>query len=347
MVIVLRSGSGQAEIDEVSRMITENGWKVHVSQGEERTIIGVIGIPPAEKPLFKEHLESLPAVENVASVSSSYKLVSRHFKPQPTTVKVGDVALGNGQVVVMAGPCAIESREQLMETAYAVKAAGATLLRGGAYKPRTSPYSFQGLREQGLELLAEAREKTGLRIITEVTETKYLPVVAKYSDILQIGTRNMSSFDLLKDAAASGRPVFLKRGMAATIEEFMLSAEYIMAAGNPDVILCERGIRTFETFTRNTLDLGAVAAVKQISHLPIFADPSHATGRRDLVKPMALAAIMAGADGLQIEVHPHPEKALSDGPQSLNLKMFAELMQELRDLCAYLKRPLATPASVA
>lgn len=342
VVIVLKDGASDAEVDEVTRMVAENQWKVNVSRGEQKTIVGVIGIPPQEKSLFKEHLLSLSQVEDVVYVSSPYKLVSRHFKPESSTVKVGGVTVGAGPVVVMAGPCAVESKQQLLETAHAVREAGASVLRGGAYKPRTSPYSFQGLKEEGLELLAEARKQTGLPVITEVTETKYLPLVSRYSDVLQIGTRNMASFELLKDCAATGLPIFLKRGMAATIEEFMLSAEYLLSAGNPNVILCERGIRTFETHTRNTLDLSAVCVVKEICHLPMFADPSHGTGRASLVKPMALAALMAGADGLQIEVHPHPEKALSDGQQSLNFKRFAELMREVKDLCNYLGRPLVT-----
>ncbi|HEY4000775.1 MAG TPA: 3-deoxy-7-phosphoheptulonate synthase [Candidatus Xenobia bacterium] len=342
MVIVLKDGASDADVASITSMVTENGWRVNVSRGEEKTIVGVIGIPPQEKATFKDHLLALGLVQDVVYVSSPYKLVSRHFKPEPTVVQVGPVRTGGGApFVVMAGPCAVESKAQLLETAHAVKEAGAAVLRGGAYKPRTSPYSFQGLREEGLQLLAEARTQTGLPVITEVTETKYLPLVSQYADILQIGTRNMASFDLLKDSAATGRPVFLKRGMAATIEEFMLSAEYLMAAGNANVILCERGIRTFETSTRNTLDLSAIPVVKEISHLPIYADPSHGTGKASLVRPMALAALVAGADGLQIEVHPHPEKALSDGQQSLNFKRFGELMREIADLCAYLGRPLA------
>src|SRR5581483_784686 len=284
------------------------------------TVIGVIGtgFPPD----LGEKLEMLPGVERTHRVTKPYKLASRDFKPVSTVVQIGDLSIGEDEFVVMAGPCSVESREQVLQTAHAVKAAGARVLRGGAYKPRTSPYSFQGLGEEGLRYLAEAREKTGLPIITEVLDTADVPLVAEYTDILQLGTRNMQNFALLRAVGQVNKPVMLKRGMSATIEEWLMAAEYILHGGNHQVILCERGIRTFETAARNTLDLSAIPIVKKLSHLPVMADPSHATGKWYLVKPMAMAAAAVGADGLIIEVHPDPDNALSDGPQSLNLDNF-------------------------
>jgi 3-deoxy-7-phosphoheptulonate synthase len=271
----------------------------------------------------------VPGVADVVPILQPYKIVSRELKPQKTIVRVGDLEVGGDRFIVMAGPCSVETRDQLMETADAVKSSGAHLLRGGAYKPRTSPYDFQGLEVEGLKLLAEARERTGLKIVTEVVTTEDTDVVAEYADILQVGARNMQNFALLKRLGQVRRPVLLKRGMSSTIKELLLSAEYIASHGNDQIILCERGIRTFETATRNTLDLAAIPLLSELSHLPVVVDPSHATGRRTLVKPMAKAAIAAGADGLIIEVHPRPQEAWSDGPQSLTPTMFAELMEEL------------------
>jgi 3-deoxy-7-phosphoheptulonate synthase len=348
MIVVMRSDATPEQIERVIERLHEAGYREQVSMGEERTVIGVIGtgFPPD----LPGKLEMLPGVEGVHRITKPYKLASREFKPVSTTVRVGDLVIGADEFVVMAGPCSVESREQVLRTAEAVKAAGARVLRGGAYKPRTSPYSFQGLGEQGLEYLAEAREATGLPIITEVLDPADVPLVAKYADILQLGTRNMQNFPLLRAVGAVDKPVLLKRGMAATIEEWLMAAEYILHAGNSQVILCERGIRTFETAVRNTLDLSAVPVVRKLSHLPVIADPSHGTGRWYLVKPMALAAAAVGADGLLVEVHPDPDAALSDGPQSLNFENFARMMDELRKVTAAIGRPMAgaapTPSTV-
>jgi 3-deoxy-7-phosphoheptulonate synthase len=280
-------------------------------------------------------------VERVVPILQPYKLASREFKPETTVIKVGDLTIGGDEIHVMAGPCAVESREQLMESAWAVKQAGAKFLRGGAYKPRTSPYSFQGLEEEGLKYLAEAREETGLKIITEVVDVNSLPIVAEYSDIIQIGARNMQNFFLLREVAKYDKPVMLKRGPSATIEEWILASEYIMSGGNPNVIMCERGIRTYETVTRNTLDLSAVPVLKALTHLPVFVDPSHGTGKWRLVPSMSMAGIAAGADGLMIEVHPNPGEALSDGPQSLTPDNFTTLMQDMAKLCPIFGKRLA------
>ena len=279
----------------------------------------------------------MDGVEKTVAISKSYKLASREFHPRSSVVDVAGVKIGDGTPVVMSGPCAVESREQLFEAADIVKKAGAQFLRGGAYKPRTSPYSFQGLEEQGLKFLAEARERTGLRVVTEVTTVEAVDRVAAYADMLQVGARNMQNFGLLKAVGKAGKPVLLKRGLAATIDEWLNAAEYIMNEGNPDVVLCERGIRTYETYTRNTLDLSAVAAVKHLSHLPIIVDPSHGTGKWRMVQPMAYAAIAAGADGLMIEMHPNPAKALSDGPQSLTPEHFERVMNGVRKLSSFLR----------
>ncbi|MEK7364159.1 MAG: 3-deoxy-7-phosphoheptulonate synthase, partial [candidate division NC10 bacterium] len=283
---------------------------------------------------------ALETVEAVMPVQQPFKLASRETKSQPSEIPVNGISIGGKQLVVMAGPCSVESQSQMIEVAEAVKAAGATILRGGAYKPRTSPYAFQGLKEQGLKYLAEARKRTGLPVVTEVLETESVELVAEYADILQIGARNVQNFSLLKRVAESGKPVLLKRGMSTSIQEWLLSAEYILSGGNPRVILCERGIRTFETATRFTLDLNAVPVVKKLSHLPVIVDPSHGTGHWDLVAPMAKGAIACGADGLIIEVHPRPEEALSDGPQSLKPAKFAQLMQELRPVALAVGRDL-------
>lgn len=337
MIVVMSPRADEDKINAVTERLKRAGFKIHLSQGVERTIIGAIGDKTRMGDLA---LEAMPGVENVVPILQPYKLASRAFKEQDTVVKVGGIEIGGGQIHVMAGPCAVESREQLLESAEIVKAAGATLLRGGAFKPRTSPYSFQGLEEQGLQYLAEAREKTGLKIVTEVMDASTLPLVAEYADILQIGTRNMQNFFLLREVAKIDKPILLKRGASATIEEWLMAAEYIMAGGNYNVILCERGIRTYETFTRNTLDLSAIPVVKHLSHLPIIVDPSHAIGKWRFVPPMAVAAVAAGADGLLIEVHPNPSEALCDGPQSLTPGNFHSLMQQIEAVAGVMGRRL-------
>jgi len=326
MIVVLQKGANEEQLQNVITQLESFGFLTHVVRGTEKTIIGAIG---DKSRLVELPLEAMPGVEKVVPVLAPYKLASREFKPTDTIIKIGNVSIGGPEVQIMAGPCAVESKEQLLETAEIVKNAGVKILRGGAYKPRSSPYSFQGLKEKGLEYLALAREKTGLLIITEVLDPHTIDLVAYYADILQIGARNMQNFSLLQEAAKSGKPILLKRGPSATIEEWILAAEYIMAAGNPNVILCERGIRTFETYTRNTLDLSAVPVIKHLSHLPVVVDPSHGTGKWRWVKPMSQAAVACGADGLIIEVHPHPGEALSDGSQSLTPENFTELMKSL------------------
>ena len=329
MIIVMCPEATKTELNRVIDKLTKLGLKVHLSEGATRTIIGVIG----DKQFISElPIEAMDGVEKMVSVTADYKLVSREFKQEDTIIDVGGVLIGGNNLVVMAGPCAVESREQILLSAELVKKAGAHFLRGGAYKPRTSPYAFQGLEEKGLEMLAEAREKTGLKIITEVVDVESVPVVSAYADMLQIGSRNMQNFQLLKTVGKTNKPVMLKRGLSATINEWLNAAEYIMSEGNYNVVLCERGIRTYEEYTRNTLDLSAVAAVKNISHLPIIVDPSHGTGRWKLVAPMARAGIAAGADGLMIEVHPNPEEALSDGKQSLTPKNFTATMEDVRKI---------------
>lgn len=338
MIIVLRSGVTQQEIDEVVRRLKRLGFGVHISQGVERTIIGAIGDERGVN--LEEKIGVLPFVERVIPILTPYKLTSREFRETDTVVRVGDVEIGPGKFVVMAGPCAIESEAQIIETAHRVKEAGAKILRGGAFKPRTSPYSFQGLGEEGLRLLAKAREETGLPFVTEALGIEELPLVAEYADMIQIGARNMQNFRLLEAVGRLRKPVLLKRGMMNTVDELLMSAEYILAQGNYQVVLCERGIRTFEPSTRNTLDLSCVPLVKKKSHLPIIVDPSHGTGRSDLVIPMSLAALVCGADGLIIEVHPNPIEALSDGPQSLTPDQFALLMKELRKLAVLMGREM-------
>jgi len=345
MIVVMRNGATLEQIEHVIERLRESGYREQVSTGEERTVIGVIGSGIA--PDLGEKLEMLPGVESTHRISKPYKLASRDFKPVNTVVQIGDLAIGSDEFVVMAGPCSVESREQVLQTARAAKAAGARVLRGGAYKPRTSPYSFQGLGEEGLQYLADAREKTGLPIITEVLDTADVALVAQYTDILQLGTRNMQNFALLRAMGQVNKPVMLKRGMSATIEEWLMAAEYILHAGNSQVILCERGIRTFETAARNTLDLSAIPIVKRLSHLPVVADPSHGTGKWYLVPPMAMAAAAVGADGLLIEVHPDPDAALSDGPQSLNLDNFAAMMSDLRRVTDAVGRSLGQLASAS
>ncbi len=337
MIVVMAHRAGEIEINRVLSKLEGAGFQIHLSQGVERTIIGAIGDKTRLNDLS---LEAMPGVEKVVPILQPYKLVSRAYMDSPTVVKVGDVEIGGDSIQVMAGPCAVESREQLLEAAEIVRSAGATLLRGGAFKPRTSPYSFQGLEQQGLELLAEAREKTGLRIVTEVMDPRTLDMVTEYADMLQIGARNMQNFFLLREVARAGKPILLKRGPSATIEEWLLAAEYILAEGNRDVVLCERGIRTFDNYTRNTLDLTAVPVVKYLSHLPVIVDPSHAIGKWRFVDPMARAAIASGADGLLIEVHPRPEEALCDGPQSLTPDNFFNLMQNLRTMAGVMDRKM-------
>ena len=329
MIVTMRSEATQEQIEGVSERLRKQGYATHVIQRQEQVVIAAVG--DGSGPEHLQPLKSAPGVSEISPTSQPYMLVSRDVKPQRTIVRAGNLEIGGRDLVVMAGPCSVESREQLLETAHAVRSAGARVLRGGAYKPRTSPYDFQGLEEKGLELLAEAREETGLKIITEIIAPEEVELVASYADILQVGARNMQNFALLKKLGGVSKPVLLKRGMSSTIKEFLLSAEYIAKHGNDQIILCERGIRTFEPATRNTLDLAAVPLLNELSHLPVVVDPSHGTGRRTLIRPAAKAAIAIGADGLLIEVHPRPEQAWSDGPQSLTLSEFASIMNELRD----------------
>jgi len=337
MIVVMKKGATSAQIANVAARIEQLGCRVHLSEGEERTIIGVIG---NGRPLDREPIERLDGVERTVLILRPFKLASREFHPQDTVVKVSGVSIGGRQVVVMAGPCAVESCEQLLETARVVQEAGGRVLRGGAFKPRTSPYSFQGLGEEGLRLLAQARDETGLPVVTEVIDPQMVPLVTTYADILQVGARNMHNYALLHAVGEAQRPVLLKRGMMSTIEELLMAAEYILSHGNERVILCERGIRTFEHYTRNTLDISAVPLLKQLCHLPVIVDPSHGTGKWELVEPVSRAAVAAGADGLIIEVHPHPEAALSDGVQSLKPARFAALMQSLRPVAEAVGRTL-------
>ena len=327
MIVNMKRSATAEEIDHVIDRIKECGFQAHVVRGEERTIIGAVGSSGRRSEI--EALKAAPGVAEVIQISHPFKLVSRQLREACTIVDVGGKKIGAGNVVVIAGPCSVESREQLLETARAVKASGADMLRGGAYKPRTSPYDFQGLGVEALRFLREASIETGLPVVTEVMSEADVEVVAEYADMLQVGARNMQNFSLLRKLATAPKPILLKRGPSATVKEWLLAAEYLLAGGNHDVVLCERGIKTFETATRNTLDLAAVALVKELSHLPVLADPSHGTGLRSLITPMSKAAVAVGADGLIIEVHPCPERALSDGPQSLDLPGFEVLMKEL------------------
>jgi len=340
MVVIMNADATQEDIAGVIRAIEEKGLAAKVMEGARQKIVGVIG----DKTLLAATpIDAMRGVETTVAISKSYKLVSREFHPAPSVIDVAGVRIGGGHPVVMAGPCSVESRDQLLETAEIIKEGGAQFIRGGAYKPRTSPYAFQGLEEEGLKYLAEARERTGLRVVTEVTVVEAVDTVAAYADLLQVGARNMQNFGLLKAVGRAGKPVMLKRGLAATIDEWLNAAEYIMNEGNPNVILCERGIRTYETYTRNTFDISAIAAVKHLSHLPIIADPSHGTGKWRMIKPMSLASIAAGADGLIIEVHPNPAKALSDGPQSLTPEHYADLMRDVQKLGAFMKEANIIP----
>jgi len=330
MIIVLRSGSSQEDLDEVVSRLKRLGFGAHISQGIERTIVGAIGDERGVN--LEEKLGVLPAVEKVIPVLTPYKLTSREFREADSVVRVGTTQIGPGFLTVIAGPCAVESEEQIVATARKLKDAGAHILRGGAFKPRTSPYAFQGMGKEGLRLLSLAREESGLPFVTEALGIEELTMVAEYADMVQIGARNMQNFRLLEAVGKLRKPVILKRGMMSTVDELLMSAEYVLAQGNYQVLLCERGIRTFEPSTRNTLDLSCVPLVKMRSHLPIAVDPSHGTGRSELVEAMSLAAVMAGADSLLIEVHPNPIEALSDGPQSLNPEQFLHLMQNIRSL---------------
>jgi 3-deoxy-7-phosphoheptulonate synthase len=337
LLIVMRQDATEAEVRGVEAAIEARGFKAHPIPGAQRTAIGITGNKGAfEAPVF----EALPGVLEVIPVSHAYKLVSREVKPDDTVVTIGGVPIGGETLAIVAGPCAVESLEQMLTVARGVKAAGAHVLRGGAFKPRTSPYSFQGLGEEGLKILAAAREETGLPVVTEAMDLEGLDLVERYADAIQIGARNMQNFSLLKRAGRARKPVILKRGMSATLEEFLMSAEYILSEGNYQVILCERGVRTFSDFSRNTLDLAIVPAVKKISHLPIFVDPSHGTGRRDKVAPLSRASVAVGADGLMIEVHHDPDRALSDGPQSITPAMFEALVKDLRQIAPVLGRRL-------
>jgi len=337
MIIVVKPNATEAEIDHIIKKIRDHGLQAHVSKGTERTIIGAIG---DEAILQSVPLEAIPGVEKVLPILKPFKLASWEFRKEKTVITVGSQTIGGPRIAVMAGPCAVENKTLMVEIALACKQAGANFLRGGAFKPRTSPYAFQGLEEEGLKYLSEARERTGLPIVTEVMDPRDIELIARYADVLQIGARNMQNFRLLKEVGLCKKPILLKRGISATIKEWLMSAEYIMAGGNHDVILCERGIRTYETATRNTLDLSAVPVLKQMTHLPVIVDPSHAVGKWDLVAPMAKAAIAAGADGLIIEVHSNPEEALCDGEQSLKPKSFKQLMEEMRPIAKAVGREI-------
>jgi len=327
MIISMRPHATRQEIDHVCERIRDFGYKVHSIEGEERVVIGVVGVGDVTACL--ESLEATPGVERAVRISAPYKFVSREFKPERSAIRVNGVEIGGGEFIVTAGPCSVESEKQIMETAEGVAAAGARMLRGGAFKPRTSPYDFQGLELEGLKLLRKAKEATGLAIVTEIMSDRDVELVAEYADCMQVGARNMQNFALLKSLGSCGRTVLLKRGMSSTIKELLMSAEYIVAHGNPNVILCERGIRTFETATRNTCDISAIPVLNEMTHLPVVLDPSHAAGKRSLVPALARAGVAAGADGLLIEVHPCPEKAISDGAQSLALEDFRRLMRSL------------------
>jgi len=337
MMIVMRKDATTSQVANVTAKIEQMGCQAHISQGEERTIIGIIG---NGRPLDHELIEQWDGVEKTMPILKPFKRASREFHPQDTVVTANGVTIGGRQLVVIAGPCAVESLDQMLEIAHAVKEQGAQLLRGGAFKPRTSPYSFQGLGEEGLRILGKVRQDTGLGVVTEVMDPEMVPLVTTYADVLQVGARNMQNFALLHAIGKAHRPVLLKRGMMSTMEELLMAAEYVLSHGNDRIILCERGIRTFETYTRNTLDIAAVPLLKQLSHLPVIVDPSHGTGMWELVEPVSRAAIAAGADGLIVEVHTHPEAALSDGAQSLKPDRFATMMQNLGRIAEAVGRTL-------
>ncbi|MDR7543502.1 MAG: 3-deoxy-7-phosphoheptulonate synthase [Armatimonadota bacterium] len=339
MIVVMGPSATEAQIQAVVQRVQAAGLNTHVSVGVARTVIGVVG-DDRTKEILRESLEVAPGVEKVVAILQPFKLVSREFIPQDTVVRVGNAEVGGPRLAVMAGPCSVESREQILTTADAVKAAGATILRGGAFKPRTSPYSFQGLEEEGLRLLVEARERTGLPVVTEAMDASQLELVSRYADMIQIGARNMQNYPLLREAGRLRLPVLLKRGVSATLEELLLAAEYILSEGNYQVVLCERGVRGFNNHTRYTLDLSAVPVLKSLTHLPVIVDPSHGTGKWKYVPAMARAAVAAGADGLMVEVHPDPANAYSDGPQSLTLENFSGLMASLRAVAGAVGRQM-------
>ena len=328
MIISMKLHSTREEIDEVRKQVEHFGYKVHSIEGEERVVIGVVGIGDVTACL--ESVEAMPQVEKVVPISAPYKFVSKEFRKGKTRIKINGTEIGGDEFVVMAGPCSVESEKQIMQAAEGVAKAGAKMLRGGAFKPRTSPYDFQGMEEEGLKLLQKAKKETGLAIVTEVMSDRDVDLIAQYADVMQVGARNMQNFILLKALGKCRRPVLLKRGLSSTVKELLMSAEYIVAHGNSDVILCERGIRTFETVTRNTCDIAAIPALQELTHLPVILDPSHATGKRSLVPALSRAGVAIGADGLMVEVHPAPEKAISDGAQSLDLAQFRQMMQSLR-----------------
>ena len=336
MIVNMSDSATEEQIEHIIQRIREAGFQPHVTRGTERTIVAAVGSGGRRHEI--EALSVAPGVDNVVAIAQPFKLVSRQTRPQPSVVDVGGVKIGGPEVVVIAGPCSVESREQMLETAEGVKRSGATMLRGGAYKPRTSPYEFQGLGIEALKILREARELTGLRVVTEVMGTEDVDLICEYADMLQVGARNMQNFALLRRLATIKKPILLKRGPSATVKEWLLAAEYLLSGGNDQVVLCERGIKTFETGTRNTFDLSAVALAKELSHLPVVADPSHGTGKQSLIGPVSRAAIAVGADGIIVEVHPCPERALSDGPQSLDLPQFERVM---RGLSAPLRAVLA------
>ena len=345
MIISMKLHASKDEVAQVRSRIEEFGYKVHSIVGEERVVIGAVGIGDVTACL--ESIEAMPSVERAVRISAPYKFVSREFRHSKTEITVRGVTIGGSEFVVMAGPCSVENERQILESAEIVARGGAKFLRGGAFKPRTSPYDFQGLEEEGLKLLDKARKATGLGIITEVMSDRDVDLVASYADILQIGARNMQNFALLKTRGKCGRPVLLKRGMSSTVKELLMSAEYVVAHGNPQVILCERGIRTFETVTRNTCDIAAIAALNELTHLPVILDPSHATGKRSLVPALARAGVAIGADGLIVEMHPHPEKAISDGAQSLDPVQFAKMMADLAPYIDLWKQDRVTESAVA
>ena len=345
MIVIVSNTVPESRIGEIARFIEDKGLQAHISKGSERTVIGIIG---QINPVIAEQLQQMKGIEKVVKISKSYKLASRDFHPEDTVIEIKGVRIGGGTLTVMGGPCAVESPQQIDEIARLVKAAGGQILRGGAFKPRTGPYSFQGVGIEGLKMMADAGEKHGLLTITEVMTPEYVDVCAEYADILQVGTRNMQNFDLLRKLGECNRPVLLKRGFSATYDEWLNAAEYILAGGNPNVMLCERGIRTFETYTRNTLDLTAIPVLKGLTHLPVISDPSHGTGRRELVEPMAKASVAAGADGLIIEMHTDPDNSMTgDGVQSLFPDQFAQLLRELEQLGALCGKTFDTPKEAA
>jgi 3-deoxy-7-phosphoheptulonate synthase len=346
MFVVMSTSASEAEILGVKSRILAEGLTPYEHAGSGGTVLAVVGEVAGRREQLMSQLAALPGVETVTPISRPFKLTSREFHPEDSVIRVLDAAIGDGSLTVMAGPCSVESRDQLMETARAVRTAGATVLRGGAFKPRTSPYAFQGLGVEALRYLAEAREETGLPVVTEVMEPNQVDIVAEYADILQIGARNMQNYSLLNAAGRVARPILLKRGFGATIEELLMAAEYVVAAGNPNVILCERGIRTFETYTRNTMDLAAVPLLHHLTHLPVIVDPSHATGKRWLVRPLALGGVAVGADGVMVEVHPDPDSALSDAEQQLDLEGFAALMRDLLPVHEHVRDLQNDPLSV-